>query len=1295
MGVRCQSDGDADIDKQFRHRSKSISKAPKNQGSVGRVAVSSDRPMEDIKVQGVNVRALIDTGSQISLVHEDWAKKHLNLKKLEQEKCRLRVHSVNGANVPYSGVYVVDIDIYGIKVEDVPVLVMKYTGQEGEDASVVIGMNVLKECDHSEKLPSILKKVLQTPEKKQRRRKVIKVAGTTNVTSMSVCHVRVDGPRQEEENLVAFENADNLPSGLVVIPTVLDTRVGHRFVRVMNTTGHDILLKRRHPLALLEKVEEIQDPNGPYVKAKSDSIVVSGEVKTESETDLGEDKKYTLPKSNGTANQQRRMAAVLKRRSAAFMTSESDLGFTMNTQHRIRLKSDKPIAQPYRRIPPQQLEEVGKHLKDMVQKRIIVPSYSPYAAPIVVVRKKDGSIRLCIDYRRLNDETISDAFPLPRIEDSFDLLSGAKFFSTLDLGSGYYQIAMAPEDQEKTAFSCPYGSFHYLRMPQGLKSAPATFQRLMQVTLDEVIFKSVLVYLDDIMIYSKTFEEHLKQVDRVLELIIEAGLKLKPSKCTFLKDEIKYLGHTISAEGIRGNDEKIKAISEWPRPKNVENLRSFLGLASYFRKFVKDFSKIAGPLHDVVTKKLAQNKEKGKRKSCEINPDVDWGDREEAAFVLLKKKLTEAPMLAFADFEKPFILETDASFEGLGAILSQKQDNGKVKVVAYASRRLHPTERNELNYSSYKLEFLAMKWAITEKFRDYLEGNRFVVYTDNNPLTHYRKSQPKSALEQRWIAQLESFDFEVLYRPGKSNPADPLSRHPYDESKESECDIWISVSDKIALSMISAVEVEQTTSVHSDSPVQSTDKLFSDSQKSVLIDSDQLQDTEQQEDVDLSEERSKDLNQKFVHNGPEIRRLQEIDPVIGPFVKSFPKKPKGMLSPDSRTLQKQFKRLVMKDGILYRRVRLNPGTLVDQLVLPSELKSQTLYSAHEEMNHQGIERTTSILRNRFYWVGMFKDVQRHIKHCQPCRLNCLQPGHTSPGHLMANRPLEVLAVDFVKLDVAQGGIEYALVMTDVFTKFSQVVATKSQDATVVAQVLIEHWFRRYGVPERIHTDQGRQFESKLIESLCELYGIKKSRTTAYYPAGNGQCERFNKTLIRMLSLLPEREKKRWPSHLSAVTEAYNTTPHCTTGTSPYYLMFGREPKLPVDDLFGDLTYKVNPNSSVEDYVQRHRQKLLLAHLNAYHRAKERLETRTSHQIQKKPLLESLEQGDVVRRKFHCSGRRKMNNYWNNEKFTVNRVQGEVIQIISHKDGSVHHVNRSNLMKVGEEFDPNEFEMEDK
>ena len=613
-----------------------------------------------------------------------------------------------------------DVDIYGTTVQGVPVLVMKHqNSEESRDNKVIIGMNVLKECAEEPMLPPLLKTILTPQGKKKKSNKIAFSTATTHIAGMSVSNIRIDGPRENKTNLIAVENADNLPAGLLVIPTALNEKSGHRMVRVMNVTEHDVVLKRRHPVAILEEVQEIQEPSGPRVQIRANSLIIADASEAQQQKTDKPDKersdKYALPKSNGTASQQQRMAEVIQNRAEAFMKNEEDLGFTDKVQHRIRVKSNQPIALPFRRIPPQQLDEVGKHLRDLLKKDIITESTSPYAAPIVIVRKKDNSIRLCVDYRRLNDETIPDAFPLPRIDESFDLLAGAKYFSTLDLGSGYYQIAMAPEDREKTAFVCPHGSFEHKRLPMGLRSAPATFQRLMQTTLDELIFKSVLVYLDDIMIYSKTFEEHLQQVDRVLELIIKAGLKLRPDKCEFLKSEIKYLGHTISAEGIQANNEKIKAIVDWETPKTVENLRSFLGLASYFRKFVKDFSIIAGPLHDLITNKLKQNPGRNKRKSVDLETNTDWGAKEEKAFNTLKRKLTEAPVLGFADFSKPFILETDASFDGLGAILSQKQDDGRTKVIAYASRRLHPTERNEANYSSYKLEFLAMKWAICEK----------------------------------------------------------------------------------------------------------------------------------------------------------------------------------------------------------------------------------------------------------------------------------------------------------------------------------------------------------------------------------------------------------------------------------------------------------------------------------------------------------------------------------------------------------------------------------------------------
>ena len=427
--------------------------------------------------------------------------------------------------------------------------------------------------------------------------------------------------------------------------------------------------------------------------------------------------------------------------------------------------------------------------------------------------RKTGGIRLCVDYRRLNAKTTGDAYPLPRIQESCDALVGAQLFSTLDLASGYHQIAMHPDDQHKTAFVTSMGLFEYTKMPMGLSSAPATFQRLMQSTMSDFIFQFLLVYLDDLLVYSKTFDEHLAHLDFLLQRIIDAGLKLKMDKCQFLRRQVHYLGHTISAEGVSCEAGKVEAVKNWPVPATTTALASFFGFASYYRRFIQGFSKIAGPLHDLVAKGNARHKKKG--------ADISklWDQQHQKAFEELKTALTTAPVLGFAEFTKPFILETDASHDGLSAILSQDQD-GQRRVLAYASRRLRPTEKNQANYSSMNLEFLALKWAITEKFRHYLLGAEFDVFTDNNPLVHFRTA-PLGALEQRWAAQLAQFHFTVKYRPGKSNPADALSRMPPDfhpEVSSSPVPPEVAVAQELACEHQSIATAPPVTSLPADTP---------------------------------------------------------------------------------------------------------------------------------------------------------------------------------------------------------------------------------------------------------------------------------------------------------------------------------------------------------------------------------------------------------------------------------------------------------------------------------------------
>ena len=401
---------------------------------------------------------------------------------------------------------------------------------------------------------------------------------------------------------------------------------------------------------------------------------------------------------------------ILSKHKSAFSQGSFDLGCTSVVKHQINLTDNCPFKERSRRIPPALFEEVREHLKEMLACGVIRESSSPWASNVVLVRKKDGSLRFCLDFRRLNKRTVRDAYALPRIEDTLDALNGSCWFSTLDLKSGYWQVEVEERDKPKTAFTVgPLGFFECNRLPFGLSNSPATFQCLMQKVKGDLHLRSCLIYLDDIIIFSKTIEEHFVRLQEVLVRIQEAGLKLKPSKCLFLHKRLKYLGHIVSESGVECDPDRCQEISNWKVPTSVKELQQFLGLAGFYRKHVKDFAKIARPLHFLTGSIQGKN---GKK----VSVPWQWGSEQQNAFDGPIDALTSPPVLAYPDYSVPFILRIDASYDGLGAILGQEQD-GVFRVISYASRALRKSERN---YPSNKLEFLALRWAVTSKFHDYL-----------------------------------------------------------------------------------------------------------------------------------------------------------------------------------------------------------------------------------------------------------------------------------------------------------------------------------------------------------------------------------------------------------------------------------------------------------------------------------------------------------------------------------------------------------------------------------------------
>ena len=956
----------------------------------------SSCPHVDVSMGGVMVPCLVDTGSMVSCVSESFFHQYFELWGQERlQSCHwLQVRAANGLAIPYIGYLELEVQLCGKLMPNCGVLVVK-DPPGGTPAQVpgVLGMNVIRKCyqelfgQYGEELfsqscvsgtPSPVVQALQqcrhvdaqTPPDSSGRAKV-RGKGAWRIPGGVMKIVAATCAEKYLGSTVLFEPlASGLPAGLLASPALVQVIRGTAYIPVTNVGSTDVVLYARTVVGTLDAVNVVSLPPG-VSEVPSCVAMLSSQTVAPTAQQQAED----VDLSPLSAEEQLQVRSLLRQYAPVFSAHDGDLGCTRLISHYIPVVDDAPVRQRYRRIPPSEYEVVKEHINQLLSSQVIRESSSPYASPIVLVRKKDGTLRMCVDYRQLNSKTRKDAFPLPRIEESLDALSGARWFTTLDLTSGYNQVPVTEADKPKTAFCTPFGLFEWNRMPFGLCNAPGTFQRLMQRIFGDKQCESLLLYLDDIVVFSSTVEQHLERLRVVLDRLKNEGLKAKLSKCSFFQKEVHYLGHVISRDGVSTEPGKVEAVTNWPMPKTVSELRSFLGFASYYRRFVEGFAKLAAPLHKAVAE-FGSTKTGKKSKHGVIE---QWTDECEQGFKALKARLTTAPVLAYADFTLPFILEVDASHGGLGAVLSQEQE-GKVRPIAYASRGLRPTERNMTNYSSMKLEFLALKWAMTEKFREYLLGHKCIVYTDNNPLSHLTSAK-LCAAEQRWAAQLASFDFDIKYRSGRSNQnADALSRQCPPGPQDIEAMLPGTAMPK---------PLQQALALREDEVIQATI-------------------------VALPQ-----------HTTPEICILQQADPVILEFMPFFERKQRpsheerAQLSQSALILLRQWDRLVERDGVLYRQVFRSDGAEPTfQLLLPEALTSEVLNQVHQEHGHQGVERTLALLRSRCYWPGMSSDVAQWCQACERCQV--AKDVHPTPnsymGHLLASRPNEIVAIDYTTLE---------------------------------------------------------------------------------------------------------------------------------------------------------------------------------------------------------------------------------------------------------------------------------------
>lgn len=519
-------------------------------------------------------------------------------------------------------------------------------------------------------------------------------------------------------------------------------------VRVLNHTNKAKTLRKGETIGKCETVSAIVDCEQHQQSIESEM------------TTNNEEHKRTFSKwmEEMESHQKNKARKLLNRFSSLFTSTNGQEGRTQVVKHRIDTGNAEPIKQAPRRVPLAKRGEVEQLIKEMAQNQVIQQSTSPWSSPVVLVKKKDGSTRFCVDYRKLNEVTKKDSYPLPRIDDSLDTLAGAKWFSTLDLKSGYWQVEIEDKDKEKTAFSAGDGLWQFSVMPFGLCNAPATFERLMEHVLRGLQWKTCLIYLDDIIVMGKDMDDHLKNLEEVFERIQGAGLKLNLKKCELFRQEVKFLGHKITTEGVHTDEDKITAVKEWPAPKNIHELRSFLGLCTYYRRFVPNFANVASSLHNLTRK----------------NQVYHWKEEHEVAFQQLKKLLCEAPILTYPIPESKFILDTDASNQGIGGVLSQ-EINGQEKVVAYFSKIMKKPERN---YCVTRKELLAVVESV-KHFHKYLYGQKFLLRTDHAALKWLLQFKNPEGQIARWIERLQNYDFSIEHRKGRLHSnADALSRRP-------------------------------------------------------------------------------------------------------------------------------------------------------------------------------------------------------------------------------------------------------------------------------------------------------------------------------------------------------------------------------------------------------------------------------------------------------------------------------------------------------------------------------------
>ncbi|KAE8206768.1 hypothetical protein CF327_g7494, partial [Tilletia walkeri] len=752
--------------------------------------------------------------------------------------------------------------------------------------------------------------------------------------------------------------------------------------------------------------------------------------------------------------------------------------------HKIPLQPDTtPPCGPIYSVSEGEHQELRNYLKENLDKGFIRPSSSPAGAPVLFVPKPDGTFRMCVDYRGINNITVKDRYAIPKIDDLLDRIRGSTIFSKIDLRGAYNLLRIFEGEEWKTCFRTRYGSYEYLVMPFGLCNAPSSFQRFMNDIFRDMVDVFVVIYLDDILIFSKTATEHEQHVKRVLERLRSTNLFAKAEKCEFSRDSVEFLGYRLSKDGVTMVVDKVNSVLSWPAPKTVKELQSFLGFASFYRRFIWRYSEIVAPLTALLRKNTSWN----------------WSERCQDAFDSLKKAFTSAPVLQHFDPAKPITVETDASDYAIAAVASQPDENGRLRPVAYRSRKMDPAE---LNYEIHDKEMLAIVDTLQE-WRHLLQDPRHTVtiFTDHKNLEYFTTSKLLNRRQARWSMKLTEYDFKIIYRPGhQGGKPDALTRRPdYHPGTAQHHFAENNPHNHITLLPKGKHNFDQAPAV---------------SRATFAV----------EPNVDL-------------YN--RIKNAYADDPTAQKILS----KPSGDYTIDNQGL------------ILHKHRVYIPEPLRIEII-----KSR---HDHHLAGHPGRRKTLSLLRRDYFWPSMRKMVEEYVDTCDPCARTKIPRHKTygllKSLHI-PKRLWDDVAMDFIEGLPLSEGFDSILVIVERLSKMGLFIpchsTITSQD---LAQLYLKHVFSKHGRPKTIVSDRGSEFTSSFWRSLCQLLNIEQSLSTAYHPQTDGQTERVNQNLEQYLRLFTSYQQDDWSKLLPLAEFTYNNTEHSTTGVSPFFANKGFDP----------------------------------------------------------------------------------------------------------------------------------------